>query len=180
MLRSRRNDLQKVVGERLRVDYDERTIGKRLKQIGFSHISACPQYPAQDVRVIENFPAALNAHLVHVPRRNPSNSDSRTWPALVHKSGLVRQSAKRGTRPRQPAGQRLRERLFVWGQFARHGAAARRSPCPSPTATRFAYIHAMQAHLDEIPKTVARNRLVDQPTNITSIAVREWAHIGQA
>ncbi|MGM2788786.1 helix-turn-helix domain-containing protein, partial [Bacillus cereus group sp. Bce018] len=55
VVRWRRIDLQKVVRERFGVDYHERTIGKILKQIGFSHISARPHHPAQDARVIEAF-----------------------------------------------------------------------------------------------------------------------------
>lgn len=55
VVRWRRIDLQKVVRERFGVDYHERTIGKLLKQIGFSHISARPHHPAQDARVIEAF-----------------------------------------------------------------------------------------------------------------------------
>ncbi len=55
VVRWRRIDLQKIVLERFGVDYHERTIGKVLKQIGFSHISARPHHPAQDERVIESF-----------------------------------------------------------------------------------------------------------------------------
>ena len=55
VVRWRRIDLQKIVLVRFGVDYHERTIGKLLKQIGFSHISARPHHPAQDERVIEAF-----------------------------------------------------------------------------------------------------------------------------
>ena len=55
VVRWRRIDLQKIVIERFGVVYHERTIGKLLKQIGFSHISARPRHPAQDERVIEAF-----------------------------------------------------------------------------------------------------------------------------
>jgi transposase len=55
VVRWRRIDLQKIVRERFGVDYHERTIGKILKQIGFSHISARPHHPAQDAVVIEAF-----------------------------------------------------------------------------------------------------------------------------
>lgn len=55
VVRWRRIDLQKIVREPFGVDYHERTIGKILKQIGFSHISARPHHPAQDARVIEVF-----------------------------------------------------------------------------------------------------------------------------
>jgi transposase len=58
VVRWRRIDLQKIVLDRFGVDYHERTIGKLLKQIGFSHISARPHHPAQDERTIEAFKKA--------------------------------------------------------------------------------------------------------------------------
>jgi transposase len=45
--------LQRVIAERFGVVYHERTIGKLLKALGFSHISARPRHPGQDVRTIE-------------------------------------------------------------------------------------------------------------------------------
>ena len=58
VVRWRRIDLQKIVLERFGVDYHERTLGKLLKQIGFSHISARPHHPAQDERTIDAFKKA--------------------------------------------------------------------------------------------------------------------------
>ena len=55
VVRWRRVDLQRVVLERFGVTYHERTIGKLLKALGFSHISARPRHPAQDGRVVEAF-----------------------------------------------------------------------------------------------------------------------------
>lgn len=55
VVRWRRIDLKRVIEERFGVVYHERTIGKLLKQIGFSHISARPHHPAQDGRVIEMY-----------------------------------------------------------------------------------------------------------------------------
>lgn len=55
VMRWQRIDLQKVVRECFGVDYHEHVIGKILKQIGFSHISARPHHPAQDARAIEAF-----------------------------------------------------------------------------------------------------------------------------
>ena len=50
VVRWRRIDLQQVIAERFGVVYHERTVGKLLKQLGFSHISARPRHPAQDGR----------------------------------------------------------------------------------------------------------------------------------
>ena len=55
VVRRRRVDLQRVIGERFGVNYHERTIGKLLKALGFSHVSARPRHPKQDERTIEAF-----------------------------------------------------------------------------------------------------------------------------
>ena len=55
VVRWRRVDLKRVVGERFGVDYHERSIGKLLKVLGFSHVSARPRHPAQDAGVMEAF-----------------------------------------------------------------------------------------------------------------------------
>jgi len=55
VVRWRRIDLQRVIEERFGVAYHERTIGKLLKALGFSHISARPRHPRQDGEVIQAF-----------------------------------------------------------------------------------------------------------------------------
>jgi len=55
VVRWRRIDLQRVILDRFGVVYHERTIGKLLKALGFSHISARPRHPGQDARTIEAF-----------------------------------------------------------------------------------------------------------------------------
>ncbi len=62
VVRWRRIDLQRVIRERFGVAYHERTIGKILKALGFSHISARPRHPAQDARTIEAFKKTSPAH----------------------------------------------------------------------------------------------------------------------
>ena len=64
-------------------------------------------------------------------------------------NGLVRQWARRGTRPRQPADQRS-ESAYLFGAIcpARGTGAALALP--------YADTHAMQLHLDEIARTVRR------------------------
>ena len=68
---------------------------------------------------------------------------------ISQKNGLVRQWARRGTRPRQPADQRYQS-AYLFGAIcpARGVGAALAMP--------FANTQAMQAHLDEIGRTVAR------------------------
>jgi len=55
VVRWRRTDLKRVIEERFGVVYHERTVGKVLKQIGFSHISARPRHPGQKAETIVAF-----------------------------------------------------------------------------------------------------------------------------
>jgi transposase len=55
VVRWRRVDLQRLIAERFGVAYHERTIGKILHQLGFSHIGARPRHPAQDGQTVAAF-----------------------------------------------------------------------------------------------------------------------------
>lgn len=55
VVRWRRVDLQTLVAKRFGVEYHERTIGKLLKDMGFSHVSARPRHPKQDGETIQAF-----------------------------------------------------------------------------------------------------------------------------
>ena len=55
VVRWRRIDLKRVVEACFGVVYHERKIGKLLKQIGFSHISARPHHPGQKAETIAAF-----------------------------------------------------------------------------------------------------------------------------
>lgn len=48
-------DLKGVIKERFGVEYHERSVGKILKQLGFSHVSPRPQHPGQDAEMIAAF-----------------------------------------------------------------------------------------------------------------------------
>lgn len=48
-------DLKRVIKERFDVDLDEVSVGRLLKQLGFSHISARPRHPDQQADTIEAF-----------------------------------------------------------------------------------------------------------------------------
>ena len=47
-------ELARIV-ERFGVAYHERYVGKLLKQLGFSHVSARPRHPAQDGEIVEAY-----------------------------------------------------------------------------------------------------------------------------
>ena len=55
VVRWRRVDLKRVIAERFGVDFHPRYVGKLLKKLGFSHMSARPRHPAQDERIVEGF-----------------------------------------------------------------------------------------------------------------------------
>jgi transposase len=55
VVRWRCADLQRVLGQRFGVDLSTVAIGRVLKKLGFSHISARPQHPAQDPQAIAAF-----------------------------------------------------------------------------------------------------------------------------
>jgi transposase len=59
VVRWRRIDLKRVIEERFGVIYSERGISGLLGELGFVHISARPQHPKQDKRIIEAFKKTL-------------------------------------------------------------------------------------------------------------------------
>jgi hypothetical protein len=113
--------------------------------------AAAPSGPeGRDHRGVQkNFAATLTAHLAHIPKRKPIEIWFQDEARIGQKNGLVRQWARRGTRPRQPADQRY-ESAYLFGAIcpARGVGAALAMP--------FADTQAMQAHLGEIGSTVAR------------------------
>lgn len=48
-------DLKAEIRRRFGVDYHERTVGKLLKELGFSHVSARPRHVGQKAETIEDF-----------------------------------------------------------------------------------------------------------------------------
>lgn len=68
---------------------------------------------------------------------------------IGQKNGIVRQWARRGTRPRQPADQRYKSAYLFGAICPARGTGAALAP-------PFADTEAMQFHLDEISRHVAR------------------------
>lgn len=55
VVRWRRADLQKVIADQFGIVYHERSVGKILKRLGFSHMSPRPKHPEQDMAAIAAF-----------------------------------------------------------------------------------------------------------------------------
>src|SRR5208282_6010021 len=114
---------------------------------------------------------------LHAETQLTAEPSCRDEARVGQKKGLVRQWARRGTRPRQPADQRY-ERAYLFGAIcpARGVGAALALP--------FADTEAMQLHLEEISRHVAEGAhavllldraawhttaKLDVPSNITPI-----------
>ncbi len=99
----------------------------------------------------KNFPATLRAHLAHVRKGKPIEIWFQDEARIGQKNGVVRQWARRGSRPRQPADQRY-ESAYLFGAIcpARGTGAALALP--------HADTEAMQLHLNEIARTIARGQ----------------------
>ncbi|KKL03566.1 hypothetical protein LCGC14_2624890 [marine sediment metagenome] len=59
VVRWRRVDLREVIWQRFGVTYHERSVSRLLHELGFSHMSARPQHPGQDERVMTAFKKTL-------------------------------------------------------------------------------------------------------------------------
>ncbi len=145
-MRWRRIDLKRVTAARFGVYYHERYVGTLLKKLGFSRMSARPRHPGQNAETIEafkkSFSRTLSAHLADLPPDAPVEIWFQDEARVGHKNGRVRQWARRGSRPRQPADQRY-EGAYLFGAVcpARGTGAALALP--------YADTEAMQLHLDE-------------------------------
>jgi hypothetical protein len=91
----------------------------------------------------------VSAHLAGAAEAKPVEIWFQDEARIGQKNGIVRQWARRGSRPRQPADQRY-ESAYLFGAIcpARGTGAALALP--------YADTEAMQLHLNEIARTVAR------------------------
>ena len=196
VVRWRRIDLKKVIEERFGVSYHERHVSTLLKRLGFSHVSARPRHPAQDAKIVEAFKklsthpegalgrcAGRHADRDLVPRRSPDRPEERPDPAMG-KARHATSSARRSTlRERLPVRRHLsgpRHGRSAGASLRRHGSDA----APPRRDRPHVDTEAMQLHLDEISRNVAKGAhavllldragwhttgKLDVPTNITPI-----------
>lgn len=72
LIRWRCIDLVGVVKQRFGIECHQDTIGRILKELGFSHISPRPQHPKQDEQAIEEYKKLQNP-------AGQNNKGSKTW-----------------------------------------------------------------------------------------------------
>jgi hypothetical protein len=92
MVRWRRVALKRVISAHFGVDYHERSVGKLLRKLGFSHMSARPRHPAQNERLVAAFknvwPAPSARRFVELA----ADQSALTYPASEDSSRPIRQS----------------------------------------------------------------------------------------
>ena len=139
------HDLKCGIAELFDVDFHPRYVGKLLPKLRLLLLSAQPRHPAQDERTVAafpHFPCPLKAHLDGVPETTPVEIWFEDEARIGQKNGQVRQWARRGTRPRQPADQRY-DNAYLFGG----GCPARVSGGPRAP---YADVDTMQLHLEKI------------------------------
>jgi transposase len=101
IVRWRRVDLKRVIAERFGVDFHPRYVGKLLKKLGFSHMSARPRHPAQDER--------SSRGLKKLPARAESSSRRASRDDADRNLVPGRSPDRPEERPRPPVGQARNE-----------------------------------------------------------------------
>jgi transposase len=90
LVRWRRVDLQKWLKASCGADYHERSVGKLLKRLGYSHTSVRPEHPEADPVMMEDFkktsPQKSGKFSPNTPKASASNSGSKTKRASARKA----------------------------------------------------------------------------------------------
>ena len=138
VVRWRRIDLKRVIAERFGVDFHPRYVGKLLKKLGFSHISARPRHPAQDERIVEGFKRTSRAARRPISkgcrRRRRSRSGLRTRPGSARRTGRFGSGPSAERDLASPPISAMTTPICS-ARSAQRGASAAPSRCPMPTPT---------------------------------------------
>jgi transposase len=90
LVRWRRVDLQDWLKTKHAIKYHERSIGKILKRLGYSHVSVRPVHPENDPEALEDFKKTLQPSYApyspHMQKTKRSNSGSRMRRGLGKKA----------------------------------------------------------------------------------------------
>ena len=138
VVRWRRIDLKRVIAERFGVAFHERYVGKLLKKLGFSHISARPRHPAQDERIVEGFKRTSRAARRPISkgcrRRRRSRYGLRTRPGSARRTGRFGSGPSAERDLASPPISAMTTPICS-ARSAQRGASAASSRCPMPTPT---------------------------------------------
>ena len=110
VVRWRLADLCALVEGRFGVRYQERGMGKLVRALGFSRISARPQHPRSDPEAQAEFKRKLAERIAAAVGDKVGDKRLEIWfqdeSRIGQKGELTRQWARCGSRPRQPKDQR--------------------------------------------------------------------------
>ena len=147
-------DLKQLIRTRFGVDYHERSVGKLLAALGFSHISARPRHVGQDARAQEEFKKKFSRTLGENRSGTATGHAHEVWfqdeMRVGQKNSLVRQWAPKGSRPRQVKDLRTSSAYLFGAICPERGEGA---ALVMPRANT----EAMDLHLEEISRAVAPN-----------------------
>ena len=150
VVRWRRVDLKRVIEERFGVIYSERAISDLLVALSFSHISARPQHPKQDQRVIEAF-KKLPPHARCPPSRSAQDQAGRDLVPRRGQAGTEERACahlgEEGNKATPARRSALHERLPLWRNLS-HGSQGCRSHAPLRQHSR----HADASRRDQLQR----------------------------
>ena len=72
-------DLKRVLGARFAVDLSEVSLGRILKKLGFSHISARPRHPKQDPKATASFKKGFPARVFETVSQLALGTSIEVW-----------------------------------------------------------------------------------------------------
>jgi transposase len=151
VVRWRLCDLRERLLACLFVVMDERSVGRMLKTLTFSHISVRPRHPKADAEAQEaqkNFADLAAALIPDAAQGKPIELWWQDKARIGHQGSLTRLWARRGSRPTAPRDQRYQSAYLFGAVCPDRGVGA---GLVLPRAN----VHAMNLHLQEISTQVS-------------------------
>ncbi|WP_428483117.1 IS630 family transposase [Rhodopila sp.] len=152
VVRWRLCDLRERILARFFVLMDERSVGRILSALGFSHISVRPRHPKADAEAQQahkkNFAELVAAAIPPAAHGKPIELWWQDEARVGQQGSLTRIWAERGSRPTAPRDQR-----YHWAYL--FGAVCPARGVGAGLVLPHANVHAMNLHLQEISTQVA-------------------------
>ena len=153
VVRWRLRDLRDRILARFFVPMHERSVGRILKTLTFSHISVRPRHPQADAAAQEahkqNFADLVAAAIPPAARGKPIELWWQDEARVGQQGSLTRIWAERGTRPTAPRDQRYQSAYLFGAVCPARGVGA-------GLVLPHANVHAMNLHLQEISTQVSQ------------------------